>query len=185
VKQVPVRLRQHHQYRGRRAPEWATPWTLITKYGLRIAVIGLTTSETPTSTAARNIRGLAFGNGAQAIKRYLPAARAASDFVILVAHAGAVCDSGAMAETGASCHGEIFDVARQLDSGSVDLIVAGHTHQRNQHGREWDSHRRGAVERPLDRVVDFVRTRGVGGTRRNVRVQLVTPYADQVRPDGR
>jgi 2',3'-cyclic-nucleotide 2'-phosphodiesterase (5'-nucleotidase family) len=50
-------------------PDWATPWTVITKYGLRIAVIGLTTTETPTSTAARNIRGLSFGQGAQAIFR--------------------------------------------------------------------------------------------------------------------
>ena len=170
---------------GDARPEWATPWTLITKYGLRIAVIGLTTSETPTSTAARNVRGLAFGNGAQAIKRYLPAARAASDFVILVAHAGAVCDSGAMAETGASCHGEIFDVARQLDSGSVDLIVAGHTHQRvNTVVNGIPIVEAQSSGRSIG-VVDFVRTRGGGaGTRRDVRMQLVTPYADQVRPDA-
>ncbi|HEV2671963.1 MAG TPA: 5'-nucleotidase C-terminal domain-containing protein, partial [Gemmatimonadales bacterium] len=166
---------------GDARPEWATPWTLITKYGLRIAVIGLTTSETPTSTAARNIRGLAFGNGAQAIKRYLPAARAASDLVIVVAHAGAACDSGAMAETGASCHGEILDVARQLDSGSVDLIVAGHTHQRiNTVVNGIPIVEAQSSGRSIG-VADFVR---VGGARREVRVQLVTPYADQVRPDA-
>jgi 2',3'-cyclic-nucleotide 2'-phosphodiesterase (5'-nucleotidase family) len=153
-------------------PDWVTPWTLITKYGLRIAVMGLTTSATSTSTAARNIRGLAFGDGAQAIKRYLPEARAAADFVIVVAHAGAVCEE--------SCRGEIIDIARQLDSGSVDLIVAGHTHwgvntvvngipilEAQSSGR--------AIG-----VADFVR---VGGRSREVRMQLVTPYADQVHPD--
>src|SRR5439155_20780699 len=108
---------------GTARPEWATPWKLLTKNGVRIAVIGLTTTETPTSTASRNIQGLAFGDGALAVKRYLPEARAAADYVIVVAHVGAVCDSSA-------CHGEILDVARQLDSGSVDLIVAGHTHLR-------------------------------------------------------
>ncbi|HZE93346.1 MAG TPA: 5'-nucleotidase C-terminal domain-containing protein, partial [Gemmatimonadales bacterium] len=111
---------------GTARPDWATPWVLVTKGGAKIAVIGLATTETPTSTAPRNVHGLAFGDGARAIKQYLPAARAAADFVIVVAHAGAVCDSGA----GAACHGEILDVARQLDSGSVDLIVAGHSHQR-------------------------------------------------------
>jgi 5'-nucleotidase len=160
-------------------PDWATPWKLVTKNGVKIAVIGLTTTETPTSTASRNIQGLAFGDGAQAIKRYLPEARAAADFVIVVAHVGAVCDSSTGGGNTGSCHGEILDVARQLDSGSVDLIVAGHTHVRVNtvvHGIpivEAQSSGRSIG------VVDFVRT----GGRREVRVELVTPYADQVRPD--
>jgi 2',3'-cyclic-nucleotide 2'-phosphodiesterase (5'-nucleotidase family) len=162
---------------GTARPDWATPWTLVTKNGVRIAVIGLTTTETPTSTAPRNVVGLAFGDGAQAIKRYLPAARAAADYVIVVAHAGAVCDSG----QSAACHGEILDIARQLDSGSVDLIVAGHSHWRVNtvvHGIPIVEAQSSA--RTIG-VVDFVR---VGGTRREVRVQLITPYADQVKPDA-
>jgi len=165
---------------GTARPDWATPWTLVTKNGVKIAVIGLTTTETPTSTASRNVQGLAFGDGAQAIKRYLPAARAAADFVIVVAHVGAVCDSSTGEGNTAACHGEILDVARQLDSGSVDLIVAGHTHLRVNtvaHGIplvEAQSSGRSIG------VVDFVRVRG----RREVRVQLVTPYADQVRADA-
>lgn len=160
-------------------PDWVTPWTLITKYGLRIAVMGLTTSATPTSTAARNIRGLAFGNGAQAIKRYLPEARAAADFVIVVAHAGAICE-GAMTETGPTCQGEIFDVARQLDSGSVDLIVAGHSHARiNTVVNGIPIIEAQSSGRAIG-VADFVR---VGGRSREVRMQLITPYADQVHPD--
>mgnify|MGYP003345007385 CR=1 FL=1 len=58
---------------------------------------------------------LAFGNDAQAIKRYLPEARAAADYVIVVAHAGAVCDSSVGGGDMAVCHGEIIDLARQLD----------------------------------------------------------------------
>jgi len=163
---------------GTGRPDWATPWKLVTKNGIKIAVIGLTTTETPTSTAPRNIQGLVFGDGAQAIKRYLPEARAAADYVIVVAHAGAICDSTGGGNP-ATCHGEILDVARQLDSGSVDLIVAGHTHVRVNtvvHGIpivEAQSSGRSIG------VVDFVRVSG----RREARVQLVTPYADQVRPD--
>lgn len=161
---------------GTARPEWAKPWTLVTKYGTRVAVIGLTTTETPTATAPRNVQGLTFGNGAEAIKRYLPEARAAAEYVIVVAHAGAVCDSGA----GGTCRGEILDVARQLDSGSVDLIVAGHSHQRvNTVVNGIPIVEAQSSGRSIG-VVDFVR---VGG-RREVRIQLVTPYADQVRPDA-
>jgi len=164
---------------GTARPDWAKPWTLVTKYGVKIAIIGLTTTETPTSTASRNIQGLAFGDGAQAIKRYLPEARAAADFVIVVAHVGAICDSSTGAGNTAACHGEILDVARQLDSGSVDLIVAGHTHVRVNtvvHGIPIVEAQSSA--RSIG-VVDFVRVRG----RREVRAQLITPYADQVRAD--
>jgi 2',3'-cyclic-nucleotide 2'-phosphodiesterase (5'-nucleotidase family) len=158
---------------GGSPPEWAKPWTLITKYGTRIAVIGLTTTETPTATAPRNVRGLTFGRGAEAIKRYLPEARAQAQFVIVVAHAGGICDSGG------GCSGEIFDVARQLDSGSVDLIVAGHSHQRvNTVVNGIPIVLAQSSARSIG-VVDFVRT----GGGRQVRIELVTPYADQVRAD--
>ncbi len=161
---------------GMARPDWAKPWTLVTKYGTRVAVIGLTTRETPTATAPRNVQGLAFGDGAQAIKQYLPEARAAADFVIVVAHAGAVCDSG----MGGNCRGEILDVARQLDSGSVDLIVAGHSHQRVNTVVNGIPIVEAASSGRAIGVVDFVRAAG----RREVRIQLVTPYADQVRPDA-
>jgi 2',3'-cyclic-nucleotide 2'-phosphodiesterase (5'-nucleotidase family) len=164
---------------GTARPDWATPWTLVTKNSVRIAVIGLTTTETPTATAPRNVQGLAFGDGAQAIKRYLPAARAAADYVIVVAHVGAACDSTTGGGNTAACHGEILDVARQLDSGSVDLIVAGHTHVRvNTVVNGIPIVEAQSSSRSIG-VVDFVR---VGG-RRDVRVQLITPYADQVKPD--
>jgi len=160
---------------GTARPDWVTPWTLITKYGTRIAVIGFTTTETPTTTAPRNVQGLSFGNGADAIKRYLPEARAQADFVIVVAHAGATCDSG----TAGACHGEILDIARQLDSGSVDLIVAGHTHRRvSTVVNGIPIIEAGSSSRDIG-VVDFVRS----GGRRTVRAELVTPYADQVRAD--
>jgi 5'-nucleotidase len=150
---------------GTARPDWALPWTLVTRSGVKIAVIGLTTVTTPTSTAPRNVRGLAFGDGAQAIRRYLPAARAAADFVIVAAHEGS---------------GAIVDVARGLDSGSVDLIVAGHTHQRMDTTVNGIPIVEAASSGRAIAVVDFVR---VGGTRREVRAQLVTPYADAVKPD--
>ena len=160
---------------GGRVPDWATPWTLIERGGAKVAVIGLTTPSTPQTTAPRNVVGLRFGDLAASVRRVLPAARAAADFVVVLAHEGEVCDS-----TGA-CHGEILDLAHALDSGAVDLIVAGHTHQRVDtvvHGIPIVQ--AGAAGRVIA-VVDFVRP--AGGGPRQVRARLETPWADEVTPD--
>ncbi len=157
-----------------RVPDWLEPWTLITRGGARVAIIGLTTTTTPVTTRPQNVVGLRFGDLTAAVQRVLPAAHAAADFVLVVAHAGEVCDSGA-------CQGEILDLARGLDSGSVDLIVAGHTHQRVDtvvHGMPIvEAGRSGQAIA----VVDFVRLGG--GRGRAVRARLETPWADSVTPD--
>ena len=155
------------------APGWVVPWTVITRGGAKVAVIGLTTRTTPVTTRPRNVAGLAFGDLAAAVRGVLPAARAAADVVIVLAHAGEVCDSGA-------CRGEILDLANALDSGSVDLILSGHTHQRVDtvvHGIPLVE--AGSSGRVIA-VVDFVRKAGGG---RQVRTRLETPWADAVTPD--
>jgi 5'-nucleotidase len=70
------------------------------------------------------VRGLEFRSGAATIDRWVPELRAAgADFVIVVAHAGAVCDEGF-----ANCRGEAVDWAHAV-THRPDLIVGGHTHQ--------------------------------------------------------
>src|SRR5438034_4519907 len=60
-------------------------FNVIERGGVRVAVIGLALPATPETTSPRNVRGLAFGNGAQAVRRVLPQARAAADYVIVLA----------------------------------------------------------------------------------------------------
>src|SRR5881628_694905 len=107
---------------GAARPDWAQPFTVIERAGVRVAVIGLALPATPETTFPRNVRGLAFRDPVAAVRQVLPQARAAGDYVIVVAHIGGFC------EADGACHGEIIDLARGLDSGSVDLIVSGHTH---------------------------------------------------------
>src|SRR6266545_36564 len=161
---------------GTARSDWAEPWTVIERGGLRIAVIGLALRATPMNTAPRNVRGLAFGDGAAAVRRVLPGARSAADFVIVVAHEGAFCDSAAAA----ACRGEIVDVARRLDSGSVDLIVSGHTHSLVNTVVNGIPIVQARSSGAGIAVVDFVRVRA---TERVARARIETPYADQVRPD--
>ena len=89
-----------------------------------------------------------------------------------MAHSGGFCNP--------ACTGEIFNVARKLDSGSVDLIVSGHTHseintsvngirivQARSHGTNLA-------------VVDWVR-RADG--RNELQPRILTVWTDSIRPD--
>ena len=107
------------------------------------------------------------------MRRELPAARKAGNFVIVLAHEGAICDSGA-------CHGDIIDLARQLDSGSVDLIVAGHTHRRVDTRVNGIPIVEAASSARDVAVADFIRS---GGRCCTVRTRVIDAYADQVGTD--
>ena len=104
---------------GRR-PSWARPWAVIEADTLRIGVIGYITTETKSIVKAEHVRGLEF-RGITSIRDALDAlARERPHLTVLVAHAGAVCDS-------TRCGGEILDVARALGK-RIDAVVAGHVH---------------------------------------------------------
>jgi 5'-nucleotidase len=90
---------------------------------LRVGVVGYITSDTKSIVRADRVAGLRFGDGVLALHQPLRSLHAERpDVTILLAHAGAACD-------GAVCSGEIIRLAESLDPGSVDLIVAGHTHR--------------------------------------------------------
>ncbi len=106
-------------------PEWARPWAMLHVDTLDVAVIGYITDITKSIVRADNVKGLAFPGGAAALAGVLDTVHVQHpDLVVIIAHAGAVCDS-------AACRGEIMDLAHDLPRGSVDAIVAGHTHRVN------------------------------------------------------
>ncbi|HKW40185.1 MAG TPA: 5'-nucleotidase C-terminal domain-containing protein, partial [Gemmatimonadales bacterium] len=170
---------------GTARPDWAEPFTVVERNGVRVAVIGLALRATPQTTTPSNVRGLAFGDGAAAVRRVLPQARAAASYVIVVAHVGAFCsgDPAATPVDGGACRGEIIDLARGLDSGSVDLIVSGHTHSLVNTVVNGIPIVQARSSGAGIAVVDFVRVSEPGGARREVRARIETPFADRVRPD--
>src|SRR2546422_590367 len=170
---------------GTARPDWAEPFTVSARGGGRGAVIGLALPAAPAAPSPRNVRGLAFGDGARAVRRVLPQARAAGDYVIVVAHVGAFCDGdGAAAALGpAACHGEIIDLARGLDSGSVDLIVSGHTHSLVNTVVNGIPIVQARSSGAGIAVVDFVRVSEAGVTRREAWARIETPFADRIRLD--
>lgn len=154
-------------------PAWVIPWTVVEVGGKKVGLIGITTITTPTSARPSIVAPYTFEKAALAIHRALPDVRSnRPDFVFVLAHEGGFCDS--------TCHGEIFDVARTLDSGSVDLIAAGHTHVPfNTTVKGIPIVDAGAFGGGVV-VVDFWRR--ANGVRQTV-AQVHTVWTDSIRPD--
>jgi 2',3'-cyclic-nucleotide 2'-phosphodiesterase (5'-nucleotidase family) len=118
--------------------EWPNvkPSTLLDLGGVKIGVVGLTTSETLQATLSMNTHGLAIAPLAPALANEAARLRNAGATVVIgVAHAGGVCKTFDAPTDLSSCgqNEEIFEVARTLPSGAVDVIVAGHRHERIAH----------------------------------------------------
>ncbi len=103
---------------------WPVPWirpdTIVERGGLKLGIIGLALHSTPTVTKASNLEGLRFLPAPPVVTERARLLRArGATLVIVVAHAGAVCDT--------SCRGDMAELAQQT-AGSIDAIVGGHAH---------------------------------------------------------
>lgn len=106
------------------APSWDRDTAMVDVDGVPVGIVGVTTETTPEETSPSNVRGLEFRSLSAAIDRWVPILRErGADFVVVLAHAGATCDS-----TGLQCFGDLVDAARAVHN-RPDLIVGGHTHQ--------------------------------------------------------
>jgi 2',3'-cyclic-nucleotide 2'-phosphodiesterase (5'-nucleotidase family) len=106
---------------GRR-PDWIAPYRVVQAGELKIAIVGYITSDAKTSIKPELTSGLRFDDGALAIHEVLAEVRSLRpDLTILLAHAGASCQ-------GHACGGEAIRLAEGVESRTVDLLVAGHTH---------------------------------------------------------
>jgi 2',3'-cyclic-nucleotide 2'-phosphodiesterase (5'-nucleotidase family) len=81
--------------------------------GVRVAVVGLVTPETPHATHPRNVTGLTFAQPAATLREQLPRLRQEADIVVVLSHLGYAGD-------------------RKLAQAvpGIDLIVGGHSHTR-------------------------------------------------------
>jgi len=116
-----------------RPPAWPTvrPTAIVRVAGLAVGVIGVTTEETLTTTMPRNVADLAVLPLAQTILREAQGLRArGADLVVVAAHAGGRCQRFEDEHDTSSCEAdsEIARLAADLPAGSIDAIVAGHSH---------------------------------------------------------
>jgi 5'-nucleotidase len=107
------------------------PSTTVEAAGVTVGIIGLTTRLTLASTIAANTGGLAIAPLDAAARTEAERLRAeGADVVIVAAHAGGTCRDTTQPSDVSSCDAdsEVFQLARSLPPGLVDVIVAGHTH---------------------------------------------------------
>src|SRR3954463_9358644 len=111
-------------------PDFVKPSKVFTVNGERVGVIGATVQNTPELVAAGNTAGLAFLNEAERIKKESERLFAQGVCIqIVVIHNGA--DAGANAIDGQPAvpwAGAINGIVDQLQGTSIDLVIAGHTH---------------------------------------------------------
>lgn len=87
------------------------PYVIRQLQGIRVAIIGLVTEDTPVSTHPRNVIGLRFLSAADTVERYVKELRNSADVIVVLTHIGHHADR-ALAEK----------------VKGIDVIVGGHSH---------------------------------------------------------
>lgn len=107
-------------------PAWAKPYLVLEESGLRIAVIGYATIDTPATLRPSVTAPYEFRSGYAALAPVIDEVWSQSpDFVIIAAHAGGECRDNV-------CEGELVELARAIPAGRVHMIAGGHDHSAGQ-----------------------------------------------------
>jgi 2',3'-cyclic-nucleotide 2'-phosphodiesterase (5'-nucleotidase family) len=106
------------------------PTVLLTKKdGVKVGLIGISTEDTPKTTIAVNFAGLKVLPPAPVVEARARELRAqGANLVVVLAHAGGKCLTYGDDDRSCDENQEIMRLANALPEGTVDAIVAGHTH---------------------------------------------------------
>ena len=107
------------------------PSTIVEAAGVRVGLIGLMTETGLRQTLAAHVQGLTTSPLVATVAREARALRErGAELVVLATHAGGWCAETADPHDLESCDdgSEIFRLARELPAGTLQAIVAGHTH---------------------------------------------------------
>ena len=159
-----------------RMPRWVRADTLVTRHGVRLAILGLCYPLTPTVTLPRNVKHLRFDDDSATAARLVPGLRKLSDIVVVVGHTPAESDS-----TRAALSGNLPRLARGVPG--VAAWFGGHSHDlvadRIGGAPVMIPGSHGEYVAVCDLVVDPLKHRVIESSSR-----LVRTYADEVTPDS-
>lgn len=119
-----------------RVPDWAKPYTVVTRGGARIGIIGLSTPDTPNVTMSANVVTLSFTNPVAATVKAAAELRAQGvDAIVVIAHMGGRCTKTDDPHSLESCDDaqEALQFLEGLPAGTIDAYFGGHTHARMRH----------------------------------------------------
>ncbi|MBO9493770.1 bifunctional UDP-sugar hydrolase/5'-nucleotidase [Thalassotalea sp. G20_0] len=96
------------------------PYTMFNLDGLRVAVMGLTTDDTPKTSNPENVQGLTFASPIEVARELLPKLEEKADVIIASTHMGHYPNGN----HGVKAPGDVT-LARTVNG--IDLIVGGHS----------------------------------------------------------
>ena len=103
-------------------PSWAVPYKVFKRQGVRVAVIGLATPDTPQVTLPQNVAHLEFLDPIETANRLIPElVPAKADIVV------ALCHMGGFQKSDGPVEGELVELAQGIEGESA--ILGGHTHR--------------------------------------------------------
>jgi 2',3'-cyclic-nucleotide 2'-phosphodiesterase (5'-nucleotidase family) len=113
------------------APDWMQTSEVFTVNGIQVGVIGSVVRTTPELVSAGATAGLTFLDEAERIRQESARLRAEGvDVQIVVIHEGASLGANRLGANPASpWQGPIIGIVNGLQSTTVDLVIAGHTHR--------------------------------------------------------
>ena len=102
--------------------DWAEPFAIIEKEGVKVGFIGLATPETAYKTLKANVENYEFRDPVEVITEWVPKVKdAGADIIIALTHLGSFQDK----------EGNITGEAADLCAvDGVDAVISAHTHQR-------------------------------------------------------
>ncbi|MBO2545338.1 bifunctional metallophosphatase/5'-nucleotidase [Salegentibacter sp. UBA1130] len=92
-------------------PIFRDPYKLFKRDGLNIGVLPVGYRNTPLTGNPKNIQGLKFTSGLEAIEKYLPELKTKADIIILLSHEGMAVDK---------------IIAEKING--IDIIIGAHSH---------------------------------------------------------
>lgn len=128
-----------YESNSRLRPSWlpGDGTVIIERKGIKIGIIGLTTPQTPTTTLPINVATLRFAAlGPEALGSAKRLRERGADVVIAIVHAGGRCAETKDPSDLHSCDtetGEVFEMMKGFPYGTLDAVVAGHTHAQVGH----------------------------------------------------
>jgi 2',3'-cyclic-nucleotide 2'-phosphodiesterase / 3'-nucleotidase / 5'-nucleotidase len=156
-------------------PAWAQPYAILEREGIRVAVVGYATVQTPRTLRPEVTAPYEFRQGYAAIREVLDAVwQERPDFVIVAAHASGDCTSN-------GCAGEMVDLASELPPGRVHLIAGGHNHSAGEGIVNGIPIVRAGADGRAVAVVDLFR---LATGARAFRISRHTVHTDNVEPDA-
>lgn len=104
------------------------PYTIVTRQGVKIAILGLTTAYVPTWETADHVAGLEFESVVTAAKRWVPRLRQQADVVVVAYHGGFEADP-TTGEPTERATGENEGYRLLAEVPGIDALITGHQHR--------------------------------------------------------